>query len=135
MTTGVIRYGHRVVEDMVEGLSDFMDEKGFKNVKDIIGKALPNIHETGAFDLSKQGAASYDLDRCIGCGQCYIVCQDAGGQLLEWDSKKRRPIPDDEKCYSCMICSFVCPVDNPPVITFKEVKGKKPYIPKPSKQD
>lgn len=133
MTTSVIRYGHRVVEDMVEGLSDFMDEKGYKNVKDIVGKALPNIHETSAFDLTRQGAASYDLDRCIGCGQCYIVCQDAGGQLLGWDSKKRRPIPDDEKCYSCMICSFVCPIDNPPVITFKEVKGKKPHIPAPSK--
>lgn len=133
MTTSVIRYGHRVVEDMCEGLSDFMDEKGFNKVEDIIGKALPNIHETGDFDLSKQGSASYDLERCIGCGQCYIVCQDAGGQLLGWDSKKRRPIPDDEKCYSCMICSFVCPVDNPPVITFKEAKGKKIYIPKPSR--
>ena len=95
-----------------------------------MGKALPNIHETSAFDVSKQGAASYDLERCIGCGQCYIVCRDAGGQVLEWDSKKRRPVPDDEKCYSCMICSFVCPVDN--LITFKDIKGKKPYTPKPS---
>lgn len=133
MTTSVIHYGHRVVEDMCEGLSDFMDAKGFKQVKDIVGKALPNIHETSAFDVSKQGAASYDLKRCIGCGQCYIVCQDAGGQILEWDSKKRRPVPDDEKCYSCMICSFVCPVDN--LITFKDIKGKKPYTPKPSKLD
>ncbi|MBI4801650.1 MAG: NAD-dependent dihydropyrimidine dehydrogenase subunit PreA [Elusimicrobia bacterium] len=131
MTTSVIRYGHRVVEDMCEGLSDFMDAKGFKQVKDIVGKALPNIHETSAFDVSKQGTASYDLERCIGCGQCYIVCRDAGGQALEWDSKKRRPVPDDEKCYSCMICSFVCPVDS--LITFKDIKGKKPYTPKPSK--
>ncbi|MBI5243030.1 MAG: NAD-dependent dihydropyrimidine dehydrogenase subunit PreA [Elusimicrobia bacterium] len=131
MTTGVIRYGHRVVEDMCEGLSDYMDEKGFKGVKDIVGKALPNIHETSAFDVSRQGAASYDLDRCIGCGQCHIVCQDAGGQSLGWDSKKRRPIPDDEKCYSCMICSFVCPVGDPPVITFKDIKGKKPSIAAP----
>lgn len=131
MTTSVIRYGHRVVEDMCEGLSDFMDAKGFKQVKDIVGKALPNIHETSAFDVSKQGAASYDLERCIGCGQCYIVCRDAGGQVLEWDSKKRRPVPDDEKCYSCMICSFVCPVDD--LITFKDIRGKRPYTPKPSK--
>ncbi|MEW5692119.1 MAG: NAD-dependent dihydropyrimidine dehydrogenase subunit PreA [Candidatus Hydrogenedentota bacterium] len=133
MTTAVIRYGHRVVEDMCEGLSDFMDARGFQGVKDIVGLALTNIHETGDFDLQRQGSAFYDLDRCIGCGQCYIVCQDAGGQVLEWDSKKRKPIPDDEKCYSCMICSFVCPVSDPPVITFREIKNKKPWIPQPSR--
>lgn len=133
MTTSVIRYGHRVVEDMCEGLSDFMDEKGFKKVKDIVGKALPNIHETSEFDMSKQGAVQFDLDRCIGCGDCYIACQDAGAQCITWDSEKRRPSVDETKCYTCMACSFVCPIDNPPLITFKEIKGKKPYIPEPSK--
>jgi len=133
MTTGVIHYGHRIVEDMCEGLSDFMQEKGYKRVKDMVGKALPHIHPTDVFDLTRQGIAEFDLDRCIGCGQCYIVCQDAGGQCLEWDSEKRRPIQDEEKCLSCMICSFICPVDNPPMITYKEVKNKKPVIPQVSK--
>jgi dihydropyrimidine dehydrogenase (NAD+) subunit PreA len=131
MTTSVIRYGHRVVTDMCEGLSDFMEEKGFNSVSEMVGKALPNIHETSHFDLKIQGAAHYDLEKCVGCGQCYIVCEDAGGQVLGWDAKKRRPITDDKKCYSCMICSFVCPVEG--VITYKEMKGKEPYIPKPSK--
>ena len=133
MATSVIRYGHSVVEDMCEGLSDFMDEKGFKQVKDIVGKALSNIHETGEFDMSRQGAVQFDLDRCIGCGDCYRACQDAGAQCITWDSEKRRPTVDETKCYTCMACSFVCPIDNPPLITFKEIKGKKPYIPEPSK--
>jgi dihydropyrimidine dehydrogenase (NAD+) subunit PreA len=132
MTTSIIRYGHRIAEDLCEGLSYYMEDKGFKKVKDIVGKALPNIHETSEFDLSRQGAIQFDLDRCIGCGECYIACQDAGAQCIDWDSKKRRPIPDETKCYSCMICSFVCPIDNPPLITFKEIKGKKIYMP-PSK--
>ena len=129
MTTGVIHYGHRIAEDLCEGLSDFMTEKGYKSVKDIVGKALPNIHPTDAFDLKRQGIAEYDLDRCIGCGQCYIVCQDAGGQCIEWDNEKRRPKPDEEKCLSCMICSFICPVDNPPMITYKYVENKKEVMP------
>ena len=133
LTTGIIHYGHRLVEDLCEGLSDFMDEKGYKKVSDIVGKALPNIHPTDAFDLKRQGIAEYDLDRCIGCGQCYIVCQDAGGQCVEWDSEKRRPVQDEEKCVSCMICSFICPVSDPPMIKYKEVKNKKPVIPPVSK--
>jgi len=129
MTTGVIHYGHRIVEDMCEGLSDFMEEKGYKKVKDIVGKALPNIQPTDAFDLKVQGIAKYDLDRCIGCGQCYIVCQDAGGQGLGWDNEKRRPVQNDDDCLTCMICSFICPVDDPPVITYKRVRNKKQVIP------
>ena len=58
-------------------------------------------------------------DRCIGCGQCYTVCKDAGGWALEWDAKKRRPVLDEKKCLSCMVCSFACPVDG--LITFKEM--------------
>jgi len=108
-----------------------MTDKGFNSVKEIVGKALPNIHPTDAFDLSCQGAADYDLKRCVGCGQCYIICQDAGGQGLGWDSEKRRPVPEDDTCLSCMICSFVCPVDN--LITYKKVENKKTILPPVSK--
>lgn len=133
VTTGVIRYGQRIVEDLCEGLSDFMTEKGFDSVQEIVGKALPNIHPTDAFDLSCQGVTEYDLARCTGCGQCYIVCQDAGGQGLGWDDENRRPVPDDDTCLSCMVCSFVCPVDSPPLITYRRVKNKKAVVPAVSK--
>jgi dihydropyrimidine dehydrogenase (NAD+) subunit PreA len=44
---------------------------------------------------------------------------DAAGQALEWDAENRRPRLIEEKCLSCMICSFVCPV--PGLITFREM--------------
>ncbi|MBI5208723.1 MAG: NAD-dependent dihydropyrimidine dehydrogenase subunit PreA [Elusimicrobia bacterium] len=119
VTTGVIHYGYRIVEDMIEGLSDYMALRGVEAVGDLVGKALPRLHETGAFDVKRQGVAAYDLDRCVGCGQCYIVCRDAGGQALDWDAKKRRPRQTQDKCLSCMICSFVCPVTG--LISFKEM--------------
>lgn len=112
VTTGIIHYGYGMVEDLKEGLSDYMISKGVSKVSDLVGKALPSLCETDAFDLKRQGIAKYDLDKCIGCGQCYVVCHDAGGQALDWDSNKRRPIPLEDKCLSCMICSFVCPVHN-----------------------
>ncbi|MBA7513982.1 hypothetical protein ES705_06000 [subsurface metagenome] len=106
---------------MIEGLSDYMTEKGIPRVADLVGKALPNLKETDAFDLERQGITRYDLDRCIGCGQCYTVCRDAAGQALEWDAEKRRPKLLEDKCLSCMVCSFVCPIPN--LITYKEQPG------------
>jgi dihydropyrimidine dehydrogenase (NAD+) subunit PreA len=129
VTTGIIHYGQRIVEDMAEGLSDWMDEKKFKDLKSVVGKSLSNTVPTDAFDLSKQGYAKFDLDKCIGCGQCYIVCQDAGGQGLGWDAENRRPVPDDEKCLSCMICSMVCPVGS--MVEYRYMPGKKEILPTP----
>ena len=119
VTTGIMHYGYRIVEDMVEGLSDFMAERGIKQVSDLVGIALPNLHETEAFDLARQGIAQYDMDLCIGCGQCYIVCKDAAGQAIEWDAASRRPNLIEDKCLSCMLCKFVCPVSG--LISFKEM--------------
>jgi len=123
-TTGIMHYGYRIVEDMIEGLSDFMAERGIRRVSDLVGKALPNLYETEAFDLERQGITQYDLDKCIGCGQCYIVCRDAAGQAIEWDAEKRRPNLVEDKCLSCMLCKFVCPVAE--LISYKEMpKGWK----------
>jgi len=119
VTTGIIHYGYQIVEDMIEGLSDYMAERKISRVSDLIGKALPKLKTTDNFDLKRQGIAEYELDKCIGCGQCFTVCRDAGGQALEWDAQKRRPKLIEEKCLSCMICNFVCPVDN--LIKFKEM--------------
>jgi dihydropyrimidine dehydrogenase (NAD+) subunit PreA len=121
VTTGIMHYGYRIVEDMIEGLSDFMAERGIDRIPDLVGKALPNLHETEAFEVDRQGIAQYDLGRCIGCGQCYIVCQDAAGQAIEWEAETRRPNLIEDKCLSCMLCKFVCPV--PELISFKEMPG------------
>ncbi len=119
VTTGIIKYGYRIVEDFIEGLSDYMELKGFKTISELVGKALPNLRETGDFDLKIQGIAQYDLEKCVGCGQCFIVCHDAAGQALSWDQENRRPVLDENKCLSCMICSFVCPIDG--LIKYREM--------------
>ena len=119
VTTGIMHYGYRIVEDMIEGLSDFMVQRGITKVADLVGKALPNLKTTDHFELDRQGITQYDLNKCVGCGQCYIVCTDAAGQALEWDEHDRRPKLIEDKCLSCMLCSFVCPV--PGLISYKEM--------------
>lgn len=129
ITTGIIRYGYRIIEDILEGMIYYLDDHGFDSIHDIVGLALPNVASTDEFDLTRQGIAQYDLDRCIGCGQCYIVCQDAGGQCLSWDDIQRRPEMDETRCLGCMICSFICPIKHPPLIAYKEVQNKPEILP------
>ena len=119
VTTGVIHYGYRIIEDMIEGFSDYLAGRRIKRVSDLVGKAAGNVHATSDFNVRRQGIARYDLDRCVGCGQCYTVCRDAGGSALRWDAEKRRPVLSENKCLSCMVCSFVCPVRG--LIKFKEM--------------
>ena len=119
VTTGIMHYGYVIVQDMIEGLTDFMASRGIEKISDLVGKALPSLGRTDLFDLNRQGVSVYDMDKCIGCGQCYTVCTESGGQALEWDGESRRPKLIEDKCLSCMLCSFVCPVDG--LITFKEM--------------
>jgi dihydropyrimidine dehydrogenase (NAD+) subunit PreA len=119
VTSGIMHYGYRIVADLIEGLSDYMALKGIGRVDELVGRALPHLQETDHFDLRRQGIVQYDLQRCIGCGQCHIVCADAAGQAVEWDSRKRRPRLIEDKCLSCMLCQAVCPV--PGLITFREM--------------
>ena len=119
VTTGIMHYGYGIVEDMLEGLPDYMAAKKITRVQDLVGRALPHLGSTDLFDLNRQGVAQYEMQKCVGCGQCYKVCRDAGGQALEWDSVRRRPKFIEDKCLSCMLCSFVCPVDG--LIRFQEM--------------
>jgi dihydropyrimidine dehydrogenase (NAD+) subunit PreA len=123
VTTSIIRYGYRVVEDMKEGLLYYMEDKEISDLKELVGRSLRHIVNTHDFNLKRKYIARYDNKKCIGCGQCYIVCNDSGGQALVWDEEKRLPVLDEQKCLSCMVCSFVCPVND--VITFREEKIKR----------
>ena len=117
VTTGIMHYGYQIVQDMIEGLTDYMASRGIEKLSELVGATLPKLGKTELFDLKSQGIAEYDLDRCVGCGQCYTVCGDSGGQALEWDGETRRPQLTEDKCLSCMLCSFVCPVSG--MITYK----------------
>src|SRR4026207_1837498 len=75
--TAVMHYGYRIVEDMIEGLSNFLDEKGMKSVNELRGKALPAFTEWGELDLNYKVVARVDPEKCIGCDLCYVACKDS----------------------------------------------------------
>lgn len=125
--TEVMLRGYRVVEDMIEGLSNYMDDKGFENLDQMIGKAVPSYSEWGNLDLNYETIAKIDADKCIGCYDCVVACQDGAHQCLfpAEEGKKRVPVIDESECVGCNLCEIVCPV--PGCITMEEVdNGFKP---------
>ncbi len=121
VTTSVMQYGYRVVEDMKNGLMHWMDERGYDKLDDFIGMALPNIIPAEDLNRDFKLLPKFDHDKCVGCGRCYISCYDGGHQAIEWDETERRPSIND-KCVGCHLCLNVCPVEN--CITPGEIQWK-----------
>jgi dihydropyrimidine dehydrogenase (NAD+) subunit PreA len=122
VTTSVMQYGYRIVEDMISGLSHFMEEKGYTRLEDFIGLALNNIIPADNLNRDFIILPDFTDDKCIGCGRCYISCFDGAHQAIDWDAEKRRPRLNDLSCVGCHLCLNVCPV--PACILPGEVKWK-----------
>lgn len=127
VTTAVMQYGYRIVEDMISGLSHYMDERGIEKLEDLVGLALPNIVGADEIDRDFKIIPEINYDKCVKCGRCYVSCFDAAHQAIDWDSEERKPIINDN-CVGCHLCLNVCPVFDcilPGEVKFKE--GREEY--------
>ncbi len=142
--TAVMHYGFRIVEDMIVGLSNYLDEKGMKSVRELTRKAVPAYSEWGDLDLNYKVVAHIDPDRCIGCNLCYVACKDTAvhcihnideplgaGHLAPTrehaiaaakDRGAHIVWVDETECIGCNLCSAVCPVSG--CITMKDVTSQ-----------
>jgi dihydropyrimidine dehydrogenase (NAD+) subunit PreA len=111
--TAVMKHGFRIVEDMCEGMSNWMDEKGFKTLNDFIGKSVPTLTHWEDLDINFHIVARINQDKCIHCGLCYIACEDGSHQsinLTYGNPYNTYSIKEDE-CVGCNLCKLICPVD------------------------
>jgi dihydropyrimidine dehydrogenase (NAD+) subunit PreA len=83
--TAAMHHGFRIVEDMADGLSNWMDEKGFRTIEDFRGLSVPKVTEWKHLDLNFKIVARIDRDKCIGCDLCYIACWDGAHQCIHLD--------------------------------------------------
>ncbi|MCR5661412.1 MAG: NAD-dependent dihydropyrimidine dehydrogenase subunit PreA [bacterium] len=110
VTTGIMQYGYRIVEDMKNGLMHYMEEQGVEHLSELLGKATPNIIPAEELDRDYIVYPEIDEDKCIGCGRCYISCYDGAHQAMEWNADTRKPRCNKDKCVGCHLCALICPV-------------------------
>ena len=109
--TAVMHYGYRVVEDMIDGLNNYLDEKGFASVTDIIGASASRVTDWGNLDLNYTVKAHVNTENCIRCNLCYIACEDGAHQSFDFQEieGKRYPHVIEEECVGCNLCYLICP--------------------------
>ena len=109
VTTAVMQYGYRIVEDLKSGMNRYLAEKGFSSVTEAVGLALDSVKpSTDVLERDTVIYPKYDRKRCNGCGRCVISCMDGGHQALQLD-QNRKPVLDLKRCVGCHLCVLVCP--------------------------
>ena len=69
--TAAMTYGFKIIDEMTAGLSDWMDEKGYASVSDVVGRAVPNVTDWQYLNLNYVTKARIDQEACIKCGRCF----------------------------------------------------------------
>ena len=109
ITTAVMQYGYRIINDLKAGLAYYLAEKGFSSVNEARGLALGSVsHTTDVLERDTVIFPKFHREKCMGCGRCAISCADGGHQAIRLD-RDRRPLLDGKKCVGCHLCVLVCP--------------------------
>jgi dihydropyrimidine dehydrogenase (NAD+) subunit PreA len=128
--TAAMHYGFRIVDDMIDGLNQYLEEKSCVSAMELVGRSLGRIRDWGDLDLNYKIVAKIDPELCIGCNLCYIACEDGAHQCI---AATERPAVDlrtgeipkhvprilEDECVGCNLCALVCPV--PGCITMQQV--------------
>jgi dihydropyrimidine dehydrogenase (NAD+) subunit PreA len=109
--TAAMTYGFKVVKEMISGLSQWMDEKGYAWTSDFVGMAVPNVTDWQYLNLNYIAKARIDQEACIKCGRCYAACEDTSHQAIAMSEGRVFEVIDEE-CVACNLCVDVCPVEN-----------------------
>ncbi|MBI3229346.1 MAG: NAD-dependent dihydropyrimidine dehydrogenase subunit PreA [Burkholderiales bacterium] len=127
--TAAMLYGFRIVDEMKDGLSRWMDEKGYARISDFQGKATPAQTDWKNLDMNFKSVAQIDQDKCIQCGRCYIACEDTSHQSIfqiKGDNNSRKYEVNKDECVGCNLCEITCPVTG--CITMVAQETGKPYM-------
>jgi dihydropyrimidine dehydrogenase (NAD+) subunit PreA len=109
--TAAMTYGFKVVQEMITGLSQWMDEKGHTTIQDFMGAAIPNTTDWKHLNLNYVAKAEINQADCISCGRCYAACEDTSHQAIAMSDDRTFTVINAE-CVACNLCVEVCPVEN-----------------------
>lgn len=127
--TAAMHYGFRIVEDMIDGLNNWMDSKGYRTIEDFRGMAVGNVTDWNQLNMNYDIKARIDQDKCIKCGLCHIACEDTSHQAIRYHTdgaEMRKFEVVDEDCVGCNLCMLACPV--PDCISMERVDDGRTYL-------
>jgi dihydropyrimidine dehydrogenase (NAD+) subunit PreA len=112
--TAAMHHGFRIVEEMIDGLNNYLEDKGLSSVTELIGKSVSRYSDWGSLDLNYAIVAKINTEVCISCNKCHIACEDTAHQCIDMlkDANGNSYLKvREEDCVGCNLCAIVCPVD------------------------
>jgi dihydropyrimidine dehydrogenase (NAD+) subunit PreA len=112
--TAAMHHGFRIVEEMIDGLNNYLEDKGLSSVTELIGKSVSRYSDWGSLDLNYAIVAKINTEVCISCNKCHIACEDTAHQCIDMlkDANGKSYLKvREEDCVGCNLCAIVCPVD------------------------
>ncbi len=80
--TAVMHYGFRIVNELISGMTGWMEHKGYETPADFVGASTERIRDWGDLNLNHKVVAEIDESTCINCGLCFIACEDGCHQSI-----------------------------------------------------
>ena len=108
VTTAVMQYGYRIIDDLLDGLLGYLNEKGLQSVEELVGLGLDSVKDTQELERDTIVYPKFLRSKCIGCGRCLISCRDGGHQAIHF-GEGRKPVLNPRNCVGCHLCVLVCP--------------------------
>ncbi len=109
ITTSVMQYGARIIDDLIDGLKWYMREKAFSSLKELIGLGKDNVRDLDELNRETKLLPRFKRDKCVGCERCVLSCRDGGHEALRMI--KGKIVMDPRLCVGCHLCVLVCPMD------------------------
>jgi len=119
--TAVKWEGVHIIDQLKEGLEEYLERRGYRTPADLRGKALPNIVGFDELDLDFKLVATLDEAQCIDCDLCVRACNDGGFQAITMVDKIAKV--DSKKCDGCGLCIYVCPPDIMNMVPMNQVSA------------
>lgn len=104
--TEVMVNGYGIINAMKQGLSTYLENKGFNSPMDVKNRAIANITAHKLLNKEKQVYPHIEDSLCAKCGKCVTICDESEHSALSLVDG--HIIVDKNACVGCSLCSHVC---------------------------
>lgn len=107
ITTSVMQYGARIIDDLIDGLTWYLREKALPHLSQLQGLGIDNVTDLDELNRQTKLLPRFNHKKCLGCERCFISCRDGGHEAISMFNGK--PILNAKVCVGCHLCVLVCP--------------------------